>query len=720
MTTLQQLPEALTVSDTDTVLLNQGGVAKMAPLATVYARTQERLTLATGSLLGRRSVLPGDPEPILLGAGLVLGNGSLAVDPGVMAPLKSPNLTGLPTAPTPPSGDASNAIATTAFVKAAIPATPNVTVPIATTATLGGIKLGAGLSSAADGTVSVAVPTVTSVAGRTGAISLGASDISGLATVASSGKYTDLLNIPSIPAPYQLPTATSSSLGGVKVGPGLSIAADGTLTGLAGSVSSVAGRTGAVTITATDVGGLAVVAQSGSYNDLLNKPTIPSPFTLSAATTSVLGGVKVGANLSVAVDGTLSIAPSSLDLSTAVSKSSPGTTTRSFAARFGDTINVLDFGAKLDGSTDDLAAFTAAQLAAQSKGGALIVVPSGKPYLSGTVYTISGNGWLIYPAVTFAGPGQIVGLTDQGGTSSALTLAKFSNSSRLENGLFISHYIGATNSAQSYEKNGLYVRVVQSDPSTSTISRDAVAGEFQAYIQSGNLAGRLWAGNFIASVSSGADGYCIGNEIAIENNGTAQPLIDQPNSKNGINLLASGSNNCTASILINSDTAQWNTGIFVKDTAVSDKAVRIATAKSGQWVDVASIDRAGNAFLNSLQINGKPLAAVALSGSYNDLTNLPTTLQSFVIPASNIYTNSGTINAADNLALVNLPSAGTLVLPSGNIDGKQILIKRIGAAVTLTGTIDSQPGASISMSSPTIKESVAIIWNTALATWLAV
>lgn len=40
---------------------------------------------------------------------------------------------------------------------------------------------------------------------------------------------------------------------------------------------------------------------SGSYNDLTNKPSIPSAYTLKAATTTTLGGVKQAAH----VDGTL-------------------------------------------------------------------------------------------------------------------------------------------------------------------------------------------------------------------------------------------------------------------------------------------------------------------------------------------------------------------------------------------------------------------------------
>lgn len=51
---------------------------------------------------------------------------------------------------------------------------------------------------------------------------------------------------------------------------------------------------------------LATVATTGDYGDLLNTPTIPAPYTLPPATTSALGGVIVGNNLSVDASGNLS------------------------------------------------------------------------------------------------------------------------------------------------------------------------------------------------------------------------------------------------------------------------------------------------------------------------------------------------------------------------------------------------------------------------------
>lgn len=53
-------------------------------------------------------------------------------------------------------------------------------------------------------------------------------------------------------------------------------------------VTSVAGRTGSITLSATDIAGLSTVATSGSYTDLANKPTIPTAGTGLTNTSGVL------------------------------------------------------------------------------------------------------------------------------------------------------------------------------------------------------------------------------------------------------------------------------------------------------------------------------------------------------------------------------------------------------------------------------------------------
>ena len=96
------------------------------------------------------------------------------------------------------------------------------------------------------------------------------SDVTDIANVAKTGSYNDLTDKPDIPSEYELPIASSSQLGGVKIGNGLNIAGDGTI--------SVTGGTGG----------------DGSY-------------TLPIASKTVLGGVKKGDTVKISSDGTLNV-----------------------------------------------------------------------------------------------------------------------------------------------------------------------------------------------------------------------------------------------------------------------------------------------------------------------------------------------------------------------------------------------------------------------------
>ena len=114
---------------------------------------------------------------------------------------------------------------------------------------------------------------------------------------------------------YTLPTASSSTLGGVKIGSGLTINTSGVVS------ADVTSSTLTAYAKTTD---LSAVAKSGSYNDLSNKPTIPSAYTLPNATSSTLGGVKIGNNISV-TNGTISL--SQTDVTSALGYTPPASDT---------------------------------------------------------------------------------------------------------------------------------------------------------------------------------------------------------------------------------------------------------------------------------------------------------------------------------------------------------------------------------------------------------
>lgn len=136
--------------------------------------------------------------------------------------------------------------------------------PTASATTKGGVKIGAGLSVDENGVLSATgggtADSVSwdNVTGKPSNFTPSshnhnASEVSGLATVATSGSYNDLSNKPSIPAAYVHPDTHSASM----------------------------------------ITGLAEVATSGDYNDLENKPTIPEAYTHPTHTAKTQGLYKV-------------------------------------------------------------------------------------------------------------------------------------------------------------------------------------------------------------------------------------------------------------------------------------------------------------------------------------------------------------------------------------------------------------------------------------------
>ena len=96
-------------------------------------------------------------------------------------------------------------------------------------------------------------------------------NISSLSSVASSGDYNDLTNKPSIPSAYNLPKATGSALGGVKVGANLSIDANGVLSGISSYSLPIA--------SASELGGVKVGTGLSITNGILSTSVSGVPYT---------------------------------------------------------------------------------------------------------------------------------------------------------------------------------------------------------------------------------------------------------------------------------------------------------------------------------------------------------------------------------------------------------------------------------------------------------
>ena len=152
----------------------------------------------------------------------------------------------------------------------------------------------------------------------------GKANTTDLAAVALSGSYSDLTGTPTIPTVPTAVSAFSNDSGYQTAANVASALAPYALTSALSSYATTASLSSYVLTTAlaayATTASLAAVATSGAYSDLSGTPTIPTvPSTVSAftndagyltsvpvATTSVVGGVKVGSGLAVAGDGTIS------------------------------------------------------------------------------------------------------------------------------------------------------------------------------------------------------------------------------------------------------------------------------------------------------------------------------------------------------------------------------------------------------------------------------
>ena len=244
-----------------------------APSAPTQSNTDNSTKLATTAFV--KSVVADINTGVTSVAGKT-GAVTLAVgDVSGAAPLASPALTGTPTAPTPTSGDSTTKVATTAFVAAAIVNAGGTTLTNAAptaetvnaTAAVGTANaaaradhrhaMPAEASTTASGFMSAADKlkldgiqagaqsnTVTSVAGKTGAVTLAVGDVSGAAPLAS-------------PALTGAPTAPTPAAGNNTTQLATTAFVAAAIAAAPEAVSSVAGKTGAVTLAVSDISGAA-------------------------------------------------------------------------------------------------------------------------------------------------------------------------------------------------------------------------------------------------------------------------------------------------------------------------------------------------------------------------------------------------------------------------------------------------------------------------------
>lgn len=359
MPTIQQLPSASSTSTTDEIPVSQSGTTRSVTIGALLATAQPVITLPSTTLLGRNSLGPGGPEVVAPGIGLQLTNGSLSADGADHAdfPLETHvNVT-------------DNVILDSDGTPARLPlnalrdlftAGSNVTIQGGTISATASSEL----------VLPTAAPLLSSNGTTLSAVVLG-SNLSlngGTLSAASAGVAA--------PAAAALISSTGTSLTGITLGANLSLAA-GTLSAISLAAPAVSGL---VSSTGSSLTTVALAGASYSGGTL----TVPS-YTLPAASAASLGGVKAGANLTIAADGTIS-APAPL----AVPATAP------LLASAAGSLATVALGNNLTLSAGTLSATaptvpTSAALLASTASGALSnVALNGLSYAGGTL-TASGS-----------------------------------------------------------------------------------------------------------------------------------------------------------------------------------------------------------------------------------------------------------------------------------------------------------------------------------------
>ena len=404
--------------------------------------------------------------------------------------------------------------------------------------------------------------------------------------------------------------ASTSELGVVQVGSGLTISSGGVLSATGGGVADSVAR-GHITGTLADQtdlntalgakansADLATVATSGSYNDLSNKPTIPTvnnaTLTIQKNSTSV-GTFTANASSNKTINITVPVSASDVS-------ALPDTT--KYAASLTASINTTTYVMTLTLKDQDGNTLGTAQT---------IDLPLESVVVNGTydstnkkiVLTLQGGGTIDIPV------GDLIsGLQTEITSNNMLDADLVDDSTSTHKFTTASDISKLAGIAAGAEVN------VQSDWDQTTTTADD-------YIKNKPT---------LATVATSGSYNDLSNKPTIPtvNNAT---LTIQRNGTNVQTFTANSSSNKTANITVPTKTSDL-TNDGADNTSTYVEADELATvATTGSYADLtnkptipaAQVNSDWDAISGVAQILNKPtLATVATSGSYNDLSNKPT------------------------------------------------------------------------------------------------
>ena len=429
-----------------------------------------------------------------------------------------------------------------------------------------------------------------------------------LAAVAFSGDYDDLTDKPTIPTKTSdltndsgfltsIPIASSSVLGGIKVGSGLSISSGGVLSANGGGTAddvawghitgTMADQTDLTTALAAKANSadLATVATSGDYDDLTDKPTIGN-----ATLTIQKNGTSAGtftANATSNKTINITVPTTAADVSAL-----PAST--KYGASIAVSINTTDYKVTTTLKDQDGNTLGTAQV---------IDLPLESVVVNGSydstnkkiVLTLQSGSTIDIPVADLVA-----------GLQSEITSTNKLSSDLVDDTNHTHKFVTA---AQITKLNGIAAGAevnVQSDwNQTTTTADDYIKNKPSIPTKTSDLTNDS---NFVSDASY----------VHTDNNYTTTE-------KNKLSGIAAG-----AEVNVQ---ANWTQTTTTADDYIKNKPTLATVATSGSYNDLsnkptipaAQVNSDWNATSGVAQILNKPtLATVATSGSYNDLSNKPT------------------------------------------------------------------------------------------------
>lgn len=154
-----------------------------------------------------------------------------------------------------------------------------------------------------------------------------------------------------------------------------------------------------------------------------------------------------------------------------------------------------------------------------------------------------------------------------------------------------------TSSTVSYEKCAAIFIAATSDPSeySPDITRDTVGLDMRGYINADNPLGRVWGGYSEGRIFAGGDGFVVGHEVFIVNEGIEQAVLGTVTGKYGLHCVSAGSNPATAALYISGGAGSWRHGLVIEEAGITNATDPIINLTSGNFL----ADRTGNLTLGA-------------------------------------------------------------------------------------------------------------------------